>query len=71
MDRVCGTCEHFSPAHTCIEKPTWGYCTRGIGGKGGHADREDATRFTWADAVCRDYRPREPASSRRPAESPH
>jgi len=65
MKRVCETCEHFSPAHTCIEKPTWGYCMRLAGGNTERKAERGSPRFTWADAVCDDFRLKAPVPARR------
>lgn len=65
MKRVCGICEHFSSAQTCIEKPTWGYCMRFADGLPGRSGQKGSPRFTWADGVCDDFRPRLSVSARR------
>ncbi len=56
MKRLCETCEHFSPAQTCIEKPTWGHCMRLVKGRPGRGAGKGAPVFTWADSVCGDFR---------------
>jgi len=56
MERVCEKCEHFSPAHTCIEKPVWGYCMRLA--KSGMGEQKGSLRFTWADSQCNEFRQR-------------
>lgn len=65
MKRLCETCEHFSPAHTCIEKPTWGHCLRLVNGKAGRNVGKGSPVFTWADSLCDDYRPKLPAPARK------
>jgi hypothetical protein len=56
-ERLCNICNHFSPALTCIEKPTWGRCMRLAGGHCGDAAK-GRSLFTWADNVCDKFQPR-------------
>jgi hypothetical protein len=57
-ERLCHACEHFSPAFTCMEKPTWGYCERqAVGPPGGHPTQTRSS-FTWADSRCDNFQPR-------------
>lgn len=65
MKRLCETCEHFSPAHTCIEKPTWGHCMRLVCGRLAGKAEKGSPVFTWADSLCDDYRPNQPTPVRR------
>jgi hypothetical protein len=52
-ERLCVTCRFFSAASTCIEKPTWGFCTRlNDSAPGPTAMRP---RLTWADHYCGHY----------------
>jgi len=61
-DRLCETCEHFSPAYTCIEKPTWGYCLRLAKDPSGRELHHVRPLFTWADNECDQFRQRVQAS---------
>ncbi|HSW02446.1 MAG TPA: hypothetical protein VLI39_19940 [Sedimentisphaerales bacterium] len=65
MKRLCETCEHFSPAYTCIEKPTWGHCMRLVSGRVARPAEKGSPVFTWADSLCDDYRPKQAAPVRR------
>lgn len=58
MKRVCGACEHFSPAHTCIEKPTWGYCMRLAEEMSRRSGQKGSPLFAWADGICDDFKPK-------------
>jgi hypothetical protein len=57
-ERLCNTCDFFSPALTCVERPTWGRCMRLA--KGQSVGKAPAGRalFTWVDNNCENYQPR-------------
>lgn len=57
-DQLCGACRHFSPAYTCVERPTWGYCMKRVRSPGTGTDRAAEAVFTWADNCCDDFQPR-------------
>ena len=63
--QLCEACEHFSPAHTCIERPTWGHCMKLVKAKPGWSTVELRPLFTWADNHCDDFQVRPPSSVRR------
>ncbi len=44
----CETCRHFDPAHSCIERPTWGHCRQAVSA----GDKDSLGLFTWADDIC-------------------
>lgn len=50
VDQQCEGCRYFSPARTCIEKPTWGHCTWATGTDADQGRMEGL--FTWADDTC-------------------
>ncbi|HNY77309.1 MAG: hypothetical protein RBS72_02385 [Sedimentisphaerales bacterium] len=53
IEQRCELCRYFSPARTCIEKPTWGHCTWAIPTD---ADSDGmAGLFTWADDTCQHF----------------
>lgn len=64
MKRVCRTCEYFSPAHTCIERPTWGYCMRLTVEEHSCGGQKGTALFTWADGICRDFKARQSVAAR-------
>ncbi|OHB65397.1 MAG: hypothetical protein A2Y76_10540 [Planctomycetes bacterium RBG_13_60_9] len=59
IERLCETCEHFSPAHACMEKPTWGHCMKQVKGKPGSTSGKPVPLFTWADNHCDDFQSRQ------------
>ena len=57
----CETCRYFDPAHSCVERPTWGHCRQNVR----PGDKKSLGLFTWADDVCEYVKPRfEPAQPR-------
>lgn len=65
-DRLCQACEHFSPAYTCIEKPTWGYCMRLTKDRARREFSSVRPPFTWADNKCEQFQQRgQPSACRR------
>ena len=58
MERQCETCEYFSPAHTCIEKPTWGHCMRLVRGRPDGGSEKGSPVFAWANGSHSGYDPR-------------
>ncbi|MBM4024380.1 MAG: hypothetical protein FJ280_03100 [Planctomycetes bacterium] len=63
--QLCSACEHFAPAHTCIERPTWGHCMKLIGAKPGWSTQKLRPFFTWADNRCDDFQARQAPVVRR------
>ncbi len=63
--RLCERCEFFNPAHTCIEKPTWGHCTKLIQAKPEWGTVKLRPMFTWADSHCDGFQTRQSAAVRR------
>lgn len=63
-ERRCNTCNHFSPALTCIERPTWGHCLRLLKSPSGGSPA-GKSRFTWADSTCDNHQPRPKAVKQR------
>ncbi len=57
-ERRCKTCSHFSPALTCIERPTWGRCLRLLKNPCGGSAPAGKSLFVWADNTCDSYQPR-------------
>jgi len=55
-ERSCECCDFFSPSLTFVRKPTWGYCTRPVGGCDGASEGKAQARFTWADNTCDDFK---------------
>jgi hypothetical protein len=64
-ERLCEACEHFSPAHTCIEKPTWGHCMKLVEAKPGWSTGKLRPLFTWADNHCDGFQSRQSSPIRR------
>jgi hypothetical protein len=62
MMQHCKGCEFFRPAHTCIEKPTWGHCVKLVQTARGGNMGKIQPQFTWADNGCDDFqvRPAQP-----------
>ncbi len=58
-DQLCQACRHFSPAYTCVERPTWGYCIKRARGPETGADPPVEPVFTWADNRCDDFQSRQ------------
>jgi len=63
-ERLCLACVYFSPAHTCIERPTWGHCLKRVTPTPGAGAGTGQPRFTWADNHCDDFQMRQPADKR-------
>jgi len=63
--RRCEACEFFAPAHTCIEKPTWGHCMKLVKAKPDWGVGKLRPFFTWADGHCDGFQLREASSVRR------
>lgn len=52
-ERRCENCRYFTPAYTCIEKPTWGHCAWAGQSQAGKSGKKKVKGlFTWADDVC-------------------
>jgi hypothetical protein len=49
---TCSNCQFFSPAQTCIEKPTWGHCSKLTARNGRERTQQAQPLFTWADDMC-------------------
>ena len=62
--RLCVACEFFAAAHTCIEKPTWGYCRRLLKLRLELGAGKLRPTFTWADNHCDDFQARQSSSVR-------
>jgi hypothetical protein len=60
-ERLCDTCEHFSPALTCMRKPSWGLCKKAANGPPAGNVPKTKLSFTWADHRCDSFRPRDPS----------
>jgi len=60
-ERICVRCRHFSPARTCMEKPTWGHCMWSV--PEGKDETERQGRFAWAEAVCEHFASRRTATA--------
>jgi len=63
-ERLCENCHFFSPAQTCIEKPTWGHCMWPVNHRSRENGRNPHPLFTWADATCSHFAPRREAATR-------
>lgn len=63
-EHLCEACEFFTPAHTCIEKPTWGHCMKLVKTKPGWNAGKPRSLFTWADHHCDDFQARQSCPSR-------
>jgi hypothetical protein len=59
--QLCDACVFFSPAHTCIEKPTWGHCLKLVKARPDWGAQKLRPFFTWADNHCDDFQPRQPS----------
>jgi hypothetical protein len=64
IQQHCGACALFAPAHTCIEKPTWGHCLKLVRANPGGKLGSPQPLFTWADNHCDDFQPRQPSAVR-------
>ena len=64
IQQLCEACAFFSPAHTCIEKPTWGHCMKLVKARPNGSAGDLRPLFTWADNHCDDFQQRRPSSVR-------
>jgi hypothetical protein len=49
---TCANCRFFSPAQTCIEKPTWGHCAKLAANASRDKSQKAEPLFTWANDMC-------------------
>lgn len=68
--RLCEACEYFSPAHVCMEKPTWGHCLKLARAEAGGGPGREQPLFTWADSHCDDFQTRQASCVPRPRNMP-